>query len=132
LEDDDDDNFSANGFYQRLSKGKLSIPRCKSCNSYVVPPTSVCRKCLSTHLEWTNLSQTGKIISFSEIFVSNKKFRGITPYVVSIIETEERVRIPGIIKDVKASQLKIGDVVSITVDPKTFADGPFYYFSLPK
>lgn len=127
-----DDNFSAKGFYENLAKGELCAPKCKSCQSYVMPPTSVCSKCLSTNLEWVKLSQRGKIISFSEIFVSNKKFQNRTPYVVSIIETEDGVRLPGIIKNTTSAQLKIGDLVSITVDPKDSGEGPAYFFNLAK
>jgi uncharacterized protein len=125
-----DDNFSAKGFYENLKRGELCALRCKSCQSYVMPPTSLCGKCLSTDLEWVKLSKRGKIISFSEIFVSNKKFQDRTPYVVSIIETEEGVRLPGIIKSASALQMKIGDLVSITIDPKESSEGPEYFFSL--
>ncbi|MDH2901093.1 MAG: Zn-ribbon domain-containing OB-fold protein, partial [archaeon] len=119
-------------FYENLAKGELSAPKCKSCQSYVMPPTSACSKCLSTNLEWVKLRQRGKIISFSEIFVSNKKFQDRTPYVVSIIETEDGVRLPGIFKNTTSAQVKIGEMVSLTIDPKDFSEGPDYFFTLVK
>jgi uncharacterized OB-fold protein len=127
-----DDNFSAKGFYENLAKGEISALKCKSCQSYVMPPTSVCSKCLSRNLEWVKLRQRGKIISFSEIFVSNKKFQDRTPYVVSIIETEDGVRLTGIIKNTTSAQVKIGEMVSITIDPKDSSEGPGYFFNLVK
>ncbi len=125
-----EDNFSAKDFYDNLAKGQLSIPRCKSCQSYVLPPTSICNNCLSTELEWVKIGQRGKIISFSEIFVSNKKFQDRTPYVVSIIETEEGARLPGIVRNATANQLKVGDPISIKIEPEKAGEAPGYYFAL--
>jgi uncharacterized OB-fold protein len=125
-----DSTFSAKGFYKNLEKGELSVPQCKLCKSFVIPPTSVCSKCLSTELEWVTLCNKGKVVSYSEILVSNSKFQARIPYVVSIIETEkEGVRLPGIIKNATASQLKVGIPVSIIVDPKDERE-PAYFFVL--
>jgi uncharacterized protein len=79
-----------------------------------------------------NLSHKGRIISFSEIFVSNRKFQDRIPYVVSIIETDEGVRLPGIIKNSTSREMKIGDLVSITVEPEKSGEAPAYFFSLVK
>lgn len=95
-----------------------------------MPPTSICANCLSTDLEWAKISQKGRVVSFSEIHVSNKKFQPRTPYVVSIVETEEGVRLPGIIKDATAREIRIGDTVSISVSSE---DGsPSYFFNILK
>ncbi len=49
---------------------------------------------------------------------------------MSIVETEEGVRLPGIIKDATARELRIGDTVSISVSSE---DGsPGYFFNILK
>jgi uncharacterized OB-fold protein len=98
-----------------------------------MPPTSICSKCLSTDLEWVPLTPRGTVVSFSEIFVSNKELQPITPYVVSIVETEgEGVRLAGIIKNTHASEVRIGSLVSIVVNERESGKikPPSYIFSL--
>jgi uncharacterized OB-fold protein len=131
LEDSSND-FSSSGFYGNLAKGEFKVLSCKSCGKYIMPPTSVCNNCLSTELQWVKLSERGKIVTFSEIFVSNKRFQKRTPYVVCIIETQEGVRLPGIIKNTTATELRVGDIVSIVVEPDKSAEVPAYFFNLAK
>lgn len=57
------------------------------------------------------------MITFSEIHVSNKEYQSRTPYLVSIVETEEGVRLPGILKVTNAKKkINVGDSVRIDFD----------------
>jgi uncharacterized protein len=125
-----EDDFSTQGFYGNLASGQLLVLRCRSCKNYVMPPTSICEKCLSTDLNWTQVNQEGRIVSFSEIFVSNRAFHDRTPYVASIIETNEGIRLPGIIKNKSAKDLKVGDLVYISISSE--GNSKNYYFVLKK
>ena len=124
-------NFTATGFLEKLSRGELSAIRCKTCSSYVMPPTSLCSKCLSSDLEWVKISQRGKVISFSEIHVSNKDFQHMLPYIVGIIETEEGIRLPGVFESKNRNQIHVGDPITITLSQgsKRYAS---YSFALRK
>ena len=125
-----ENSFSTKGFYDSLSKGKLSVLKCRVCENYVIPPTSICNRCLSTDLEWVKVNPKGRVISFSEVFVSNHLFRDRTPYVVSVIETDEGVRLAGIIRNATAKNVKVGDPVSISIDREVQI--PNYFFTLAK
>jgi uncharacterized OB-fold protein len=95
-----------------------------------MPPTLACNNCLSRDLEWVPISQKGKLISFSEIHVSNAKFQKITPYIVGIIETVEGVRLPGRIVSCTLSELSVGAEVTIIVEDKPINDSVGYHFVL--
>lgn len=126
----DDRDFSAHGFYSKLSDGELCAIRCKSCKNYVMPPTSICKSCMSKDLEWVRISKRGRVITFSEIHVSSKEYQARTPYVVAIVETEEGLKLPGIIKDATADNVKIGSSVTIDVDQSSNILRSKYYFVL--
>jgi uncharacterized OB-fold protein len=125
---DDGDNFSTHGFFQKLSKSGLCAIRCKSCRSYVMPPTSICKNCLSKDLEWIKVSDRGHVVSYSEIHVSNSEFQSSTPYIVAIVETSEGLRLPGIIHATAFVKAQIGSKVRITVEQSEPSYPSRYYF----
>jgi uncharacterized protein len=124
----DDDNFSTQGFYVKLSEGDLYVIRCKSCNNYVMPPTSICKSCLSKDLEWVKTTNRGHVVSFSEVHVSNKEYQSRTPYIVAIVETGEGPRIPGIILGARSDGVHIGSPVYVKIDAPSRGSLSRYYF----
>jgi uncharacterized OB-fold protein len=125
---DDGDNFSTYGFFQKLSEEKLCAIRCKSCKSYVMPPTSICKNCLSKDLEWIKLSDRGHVVSYSEIHVSNSEFQSRTPYIVAIVETSDGLKLPGIIQATAFEKVQIGSAVRITIEQSKSGYPSRYYF----
>lgn len=127
-----EDEFNVNGFYQNLGNGELKAVRCKSCQRFVMPPSPVCNKCFSRQLEWTNLKGSGRIVSFSEVHVSNDMFKAETPYVVAVVEMDEGVRMTGIVRNVSRLDVDSGTRVYIRIDKERSKSWPprvGYYFS---
>jgi len=127
------DEFNINTFYDFLANKELKVVRCRSCGKFVMPPSSRCKNCFSVNLEWVKLMGSGKILSFSEIHVSNKEFESRIPYVVAIVEMDEGVRLPGIVKNATRSNIEIDSRVLIKLDNKRADRWPYwptYHFEL--
>ncbi len=96
----------AKDYWEGLKKRKLQAQKCNKCGEVFFPPRARCPKCLSKDLGWVELSGRGELYSWSEIHMPPLALE--KPYVLGIIDLEERVgRIITRI-DAKPEELKIG------------------------
>lgn len=83
-------------FWDGAREGRLVMPRCRECRSWVWCPRPVCGECGSDNLEWTELSGRGKVFAFTVIReVVGRALRGFAPdipYVTAWIDLEEGPR----------------------------------------
>jgi len=127
------DEFTIERFYDYLSQGKLMGTRCVGCTRLLVPPRPVCDKCFSQKMRWVELNPRGKILTFSEVHVANDEFQPFTPYVVAIVQLEDGVRLGGIVKEAKRTDIKIGDPVVLEIEKERsqkWPHWPKYYFKI--
>lgn len=95
-------------FFGNLNEKKLTGTRCVKCKTIYCPPRADCPKCMSSHVEWLELSGRGKLLAFTTIYVGPETFVKYVPYVVAIVELEEGPKIMGQMRDVKQEDIKIG------------------------
>ena len=83
-------------FWEGARAGKLVMPRCRECGSWVWCPRPLCGECGSNDLEWKELSGRGKIFAFTVIReVVGSALRGFgpdIPYVTAWVDLEEGPR----------------------------------------
>lgn len=126
------DPFTIEQFYKNMLKGKLLGARCKQCGKVHLPPRPLCSNCFSKEFEWVKLSQKGKLLTYTVIHVAPPQFQGMAPYAVGVVQLENGVNIPGMIRGVALEQIKIG--MPLTLDFGTCAmtqpwpQWPRYYF----
>ncbi|MBC7129637.1 Zn-ribbon domain-containing OB-fold protein [Candidatus Bathyarchaeota archaeon] len=106
--------FTIEEFYRNLRQKRLMGGKCRSCGKVHVPPRPLCDQCLSKDFEWVELPKTGKLLTYTVIHVAPQRFQEMVPYAVGIVQLENGVKLPGIIKDVQPEKLKIG--MTLTVD----------------
>jgi uncharacterized OB-fold protein len=53
-------------FYDNLREGKFTTTMCKKCGYIAFPPGVICPKCWSEELEWVDLPQRGRVVTFTE------------------------------------------------------------------
>src|SRR3989304_1398956 len=68
-------------FYENLKAGKFTTTKCKKCGHVAYPPGVICPKCWSDDLEWVELPQRAKVVTFTETEAG---------YSVKIRDIEER------------------------------------------
>ncbi|MEM3875108.1 MAG: Zn-ribbon domain-containing OB-fold protein [Candidatus Bathyarchaeia archaeon] len=101
-------NFTIEQFYKNISQKKLLGGKCRKCGKIHLPPRPLCDKCLSTEFEWVELPKTGKLLTYTIIHVAPTQFQSMTPYAVGIIQLENGVKIPGMIKNVPLDKIRVG------------------------
>jgi hypothetical protein len=96
----------AKNYWEGLKDRKLKAQKCIECGEAFFPPRARCPKCLSKEIGWVELSGRGKLYSWSEIHMPPLALE--KPYVLGIIDLEEKVgRIITVINS-KPEELKIG------------------------
>jgi uncharacterized OB-fold protein len=53
-------------FYDNLREGRFTTTKCKKCGNIAFPPGVICPKCWSEELEWVDLPQRGRVVTFTE------------------------------------------------------------------
>jgi len=101
-------NFTIEQFYKNISQKRLMGGKCRKCGKIHLPPRPLCDKCLSTEFEWVELPKTGRLLTYTIIHVAPPQFQNMTPYAVGIVQLENGVKIPGMIKDVPLDKIRVG------------------------
>lgn len=112
-------NVDSEGYWRSLADGVVAIQRCADCRSWQFPPLERCRHCNGT-LRYEALSGRGTIHTF---LIEHHKvapgFDALRPYAIALVTPEEapELRIPGRVVGVPPDQVRIGDQVTIDVEP---------------
>jgi len=129
----DDNPFTVASFYKFVSEKRLMAAKCNECGAKFLPPKPMCPSCLSTNLRWIELDGTGKLLSYTIIHVAPEQFQAIAPYAVGIVELQKGLQLPGMIRDVKPEDIKIGMSLKIDFETSTSSQWPAWsrYFFKP-
>lgn len=126
-------SFTMEQFYNYILQKKLMGGKCRKCGKIHLPPRPLCDNCFSREFEWVELPQKGRLLTYTVIYVAPTQFQGMTPYAVGIVELENGIKIPGMIR-ISQEQIKIG--MPLTIDFGAYAateawpKWPRYYFKL--
>ncbi|MCR6624321.1 MAG: Zn-ribbon domain-containing OB-fold protein [archaeon YNP-LCB-024-027] len=116
--------FTYEKFKSFIAQGKFMTAKCGKCNRILLPPKPVCPYCGSREISWIEIPRVGRIVSYTEIHVPPRGFEKLAPYIVALVEFEGGVKLPGVVKDAKISDLKIG--LNVLLDFSS--DSPSGYF----
>lgn len=96
-------------FVDYLEQGKVMTTRCKKCGTSFFPPKVDCPKCLLSDIEWVEIKNNGKLITYTVVHYGPSGFEDEAPYTLSIGEFGDGMRIFGRLnKDIKESDIKPG------------------------
>jgi len=96
-------------YNEALKQNKLLGLKCRVCGAITVPPKMVCRQCASPDMEIVELKGSGKIRTFTTVFVAAEGREGEVPYIIVMVELEEGPWIMGNLEgiDPKQASMKI-------------------------
>jgi len=124
--------FIIEQFYKYMSRGKLMGGKCKRCGKVHLPPRPLCDSCFSKEFEWTEIPQKGKLLTYTVIHVAPTQFQSMAPYVVGIVQLENGLKIPGMIRSIALEQVKIGMPLSMDLETcpasQQWPQWPRYFF----
>lgn len=75
-----------NDFIDRLEQGNVSGTRCKNCGMVFFPPRADCYNCLTSDMEWFDITGTGKLITFSKLEYAPVGFDNDLPYTIAVLD----------------------------------------------
>jgi len=121
-------------FYRFCAQKKLMGLRCGRCKKVTAPPRSVCPHCASSDLSWTELPGRGRLVTYTVIHLPPAQFEAVAPYAIGIVELADGVRLPGMIKNAKFENIKVGMELQTdfeTTVPSEWPQWPRYFFREP-
>lgn len=95
-------------FYEGLKEGKVYATKCKGCGKVYFPPNVDCPECLSTGLEWVELSSDAEIETFTHVVIRPTTFAQYKPYTVAIGRLKEGVKVLAWLTGFRLSEVKVG------------------------
>ena len=102
-------------FVDYLEKGKIMTTKCKKCGKVFFPPKSDCPNCISSDVEWFEISGIGTLLTFTVVHYGPSGFENDTPYILGIAEFEEGVKIfARISKVISPDDIEVGMRVKLT------------------
>lgn len=97
---------------------------CLTCGKYYYPQRKVCPTCRRKgKLVEAKMPETGKIVSYSRVFVAPTGFEHETPYFLAVVELDNKATLLTQIVDSKAETVKEGARVEM-VFRKIYEDSP--------
>lgn len=105
-----------NDFIDYLEKGKVMATKCKDCGLVFFPPRADCYQCLTSNMDWVEVSGTGKLVSFSKLEFAPVGFGDDLPYSIALLDYGEYKVFGRIAGDVPEEEVEVG------MDMKTVAN----------
>lgn len=97
-----------NDFIDYLQKGQVMGTRCKDCGAAFFPPRADCCHCLTSNMDWFEVSGAGKLVSYSNLGFAPVAFKEDLPYCIALLDYGAFKVFGRIARDVPESELQIG------------------------
>ncbi len=105
--------------------------KCSKCETTLLPPRPVCKKCFSKDLEWARLEGEGKLLTYTVIHIPPVQFQSMAPYAVGVVELKEGLRLPGMIRGIEPQKIRVGMTLKIDSEKtiqSQWPQWPRYFF----
>ena len=76
-------------YSEALKQNKILGLKCRSCGAITVPPKMACRQCAGFYMDVVEVEGSGKIRTFTTVFVGAEGREGEVPYVIVMVELDE-------------------------------------------
>ena len=97
-----------NDFVDYLEKGKVEGTKCKGCGLVFFPPRADCYQCLSSDMEWFEVSGTGKLLTYSKLQYGPVGFEGDLPYAIAGLDYGKYKVFGRLASDLPEEEIKVG------------------------
>jgi len=97
-----------NDFIDHLEEGKIMGTRCNDCGLVFFPPRADCYKCLSSNVEWFEVSGEGKLEAYSKLQYAPVGFEEDLPYCIALLDYGDYKVFGRIASNIPESEIKLG------------------------
>lgn len=114
-----------NDFIDHLEKGTVAGTRCKDCGAVFFPPRADCCKCLSSNMEWFDVTGTGTLVTYSRLKFAPMGFDGDLPYAIALLDYGEYKVFGRIAGDMPDEEVQVG--MQMKAVPNELPNGQMNY-----
>ncbi|MCS7132647.1 MAG: Zn-ribbon domain-containing OB-fold protein [Aigarchaeota archaeon] len=122
---------SVRKFFEGLSDGVLYGTHCKKCGEKFFPPKPRCSTCGSRDVEWVEVSNVGRLLSYTVVNVKPESYQHHPDYVVGIAEADNGFKVLAWVKCENLDKLRIGMQVKIEIG-KHERENTLLYYIVPE
>ena len=97
-----------NDFIDYLEQGKVMASRCQTCGMVFFPPRADCYKCLTSDMEWVEVSGKGKLVSYSKLEFAPIGFGDDLPYAIALLDYGDYKVFGRIADNVPDDEIQVG------------------------
>jgi hypothetical protein len=113
-------------FVTFLEQGKVMTTRCKKCGASYFPPKMDCPRCLSSDVEWFQITGNGKLLTYTVVNYGPTGFENDAPYILAVTEFGDGLKVFGrLSRDISQGDIKVG--MQLKVAPVKSANGRISY-----
>jgi uncharacterized OB-fold protein len=103
--------------WEAAREGRLAIQHCTDCGQWVHYPSVLCDKCLSTNLQWDDVSGLGTVESYSTVYRGfAPEFADDLPYTVALVHLDEGPNLLTWLVEVEPDAAEIGMRVEVVFE----------------
>ena len=106
-----------NDFIDYMEKGKVMYTRCKDCGLVFFPPRADCYQCLTSNMEWAEVSGNGKLISYSKLEYAPIGFGDDLPYSIALLDYGDYKVFGRLANDIPENDIRVGMEMKTEVNP---------------
>ena len=114
-----------NDFVGYLEKGKVMYTRCKDCGLVFFPPRADCYQCLTSNMDWLEVSGKGKLISYSKLEYAPVGFGDDLPYAIALLDYGDYKVFGRIDNNIPEEEIEVGMEMETRVN--TLPNGQLNY-----
>lgn len=103
----------ASDFLSYLEKGKVMATRCRRCGTNYFPPRMDCPKCVGSDVQWFEIKENGKLLTYTVVNYGPTGFEEDAPYALAIADFDGMRVFGRLSKGLKESDIKPGMVVKV-------------------
>ena len=97
-----------NDFIDYLKDNKVMGTRCKDCGLHFFPPRADCHQCLTSNMQWFEVSGKGKLVSYSKLQYAPIGFEQDVPYCIALLDYGDYKVFGRIAKDLPDDDIQVG------------------------
>ena len=95
-------------FVTYLEQGRVMATRCQRCGAKHFPPKMDCPRCLSSDVEWFEITGTGRLVTYAVVGYGPTGFEGDTPYTLAIVDFGELRPFGRLSRDIDEGDIQVG------------------------
>ena len=84
-------NHENQRFWDALHAGRIELPYCESCRTFVWYPRAICPSCHADVADWKVLPGTGHVYSYTIVAKGTGRWKDAGPYVAAYVQLDSGI-----------------------------------------